>query len=157
MHTLATMKFTLAAMLVAASGAAAQVEVVARTTDDDDEFGGKPGDISVSVGEDVLVVTSNHGVTMLNRSGTILDEHKLDDAGFPFIRIGSGSGTIAPSRWFDPRTVYDPEHNRQWMLYSEQYFEVGTSRLDDISPLHLAVSRDMSGSNVLDEFDELDW
>ncbi|MEQ9097275.1 MAG: hypothetical protein RIE32_13550 [Phycisphaerales bacterium] len=152
-----TAAMTLAAALVATAGAAAQVEEVARVADDDDEFGLKSTDAAVSVGQDAIVVTTNHGVTLLNKSGTILDDFKMSDSGFPFIRVDTDPGTVAPSRWFDGRTDYDAANDRQWISYSEQNAEPGTSFDDDISAFHLAVSRDMSGSNVLDEFGDTDW
>ncbi|MEQ8844030.1 MAG: hypothetical protein RIB58_04170 [Phycisphaerales bacterium] len=152
-----TVALTLTAALAAAAGAAAQVEEVARIADDDDEFGLKSTDAAVSVGEEAIVVTTNHGLTLLNKSGTILDQFKMTDSGFPFIRVDTDAGTVAPSRWFDGRTDYDAANDRQWISYSEQNAESGTSFDDDISAFHLAVSRDMSGSNVLDKLDSTDW
>jgi hypothetical protein len=152
-----TAALTLTAALVAAAGAAAQVEEVARIADDDDEFGLKSTDAAVSVGEEAIVVTTNHGITLLNKTGTSLQTFKMTDSGFPFIRVETDSGTVAPSRWFDGRTDYDAANNRQWMSYSEQNAEGGTSVDDDISAFHLAVSQDMTGTNVLDKLDSTDW
>ena len=152
---LAIAHLSLASMLVAASGALAQVEVVARVADDDDENGEKSTDAAVSVGEDAIVVTTNHGITLLNKSGSILANPKMIDTGFPFIRFSPISP--AQSRWFDGRTDYDPANDRQWISYSETELTVTTPPVDNISPLHLAVSKDMSGNNDLDKLDNTDW
>ncbi|MGD1915534.1 MAG: hypothetical protein ACFCBV_05045 [Phycisphaerales bacterium] len=140
--------------------AIAQVEEVARIADDDDEFGDKSTDAAVGVGEEAIVVTTNHGLTLLDKSGTILANPKMTDSGFPFLRVGRQkpppAAPIDPpfSRWFDGRVDYDPVHNRMWISYSEENASTG---IDNISPWHLAVSRDMTGSNVLDTFGDLDW
>lgn len=138
--------------------AIAQVEEVARTANDTDEFGDKSTDAAVGVGEDAIVVTTNHGLTLLDKSGTILADPKMTDSGFPFLRVGRDTDppSLTPpfSRWFDGRVDYDPVHNRLWMSYSEENVSTG---VDNISPWHLAVSRDMTGSNVLDTFGDLDW
>ncbi|UYV14055.1 MAG: hypothetical protein NCW75_07120 [Phycisphaera sp.] len=148
---------TLASMLLAAAGAAAQVEVVARVADDDDEFGERSTDAAVSVGEDAILVTTNHGLTLLDRTGYIIDEVKMTDTGFPFIRTGDGTGDVAPSRWFDGRTEYDPENNRQWILYSEENASNCSAGDDDISSMHLAVSKGMTHPNEMDGFGNDDW
>jgi hypothetical protein len=121
--------------------ALAQVQVVARVAEDTDQFGEKATDTAISVGSSAIVVTSNHGVTMLNKSGSILAAHTFTDSGFPFKRFGTGTGTVAPSRWFDARSDYDAVHARQWMSYSEHNAEPGTPGTNTISPLHLAVSK----------------
>lgn len=148
---------TIAAALVAVAGASAQVEEVARVADDGDEFGLKSTDAAISVGEEAIVVTTNHGITLLDKSGTILAEFKMTDNGFPFIRVETDTGEDAPSRWFDGRTDYDAANDRQWISYSEQNTEDKTSEDDDISAFHLAVSQDMTGTNVLDKLDSTDW
>jgi len=47
-------------------------------------------------------------------------------------------------------------HHRQWITLSETSRIEGTSTADDISPLHVAVNKSMTGSNVLDRFDKAD-
>ncbi|MEQ8843285.1 MAG: hypothetical protein RIB58_00400 [Phycisphaerales bacterium] len=78
---------------------------------------------------------------MLNKAGTVLVSHKFTDPGFPFKRFGTGSGSVAPSRWFDARTDYQPSTGRQWISFSEQNAEFGSTGTNTISPLHLAVTK----------------
>jgi hypothetical protein len=124
-----------------ASLAHAQVQSRALVAADTDEFGTKATDTAISVGANSIVVTSNHGISMLNKAGTVLVSHKFTDPGFPFKRFGTGSGSVAPSRWFDARTDYQPSTGRQWISFSEQNAEFGSTGTNTISPLHLAVTK----------------
>lgn len=54
----------------------AQVQTVARVAADTDQFGGKATDSALSVGTVAIVVVGNHGVTMLDKGGTVLAAHK---------------------------------------------------------------------------------
>ncbi len=158
-----------ASLLLVAGLACGQVQEVARTTDNDDEFGFKPSDSGISVGEESIVITTNHGIIMYDKAGNELDLRPLDDPmrPFPFIRWETDvlppdpppplPPRIAVSRWFDPRTEYDAAHNRQWMIYVETNDDRQTTEDGDISPIHLALTKEMTGGNALDTFDNEDW
>lgn len=142
------------------------VQDVARTPNNTEEFGFKPTDTGVSVGEQAIVITSNHGVILYDKVGNRLDWRPLDDPlrPFPFFRVGDGildPGDEAISRWFDPRSDYDPTHNRQWMTYSETNGDPDTTQDDDISPFHVAVNKHPSSfpplEPSLDTFDSTHW
>lgn len=150
-----------AAILMATGLALGQVPRVARTADNAQVFGNKATDNAISVGEHVIVITSNHGISLFNKSGLQLDQRPFDDPlnPFPFKRVEDDltGFTIAPSRWFDGRTDYDPTHDRLWMIYSETNEQAGTTLDGDISPLHLAVNKAMLSPNQFDDFSTDDW
>lgn len=139
----------------------AQVPRVARSHDPSAEFGTKATDAAISVGNAAIVITSNHGMTMLSKTGSILDDRLVGASGtdpWPFMRVGIGTATPARSRFFDGRTDYGPVQNRQWISYSEEN-ESGTGD-NNISPLHLAVSKDpgsFPSGGTLNTFDDSHW
>ncbi len=153
---------TVASLLLAAglglSTAYAQVQKVAYTTDDDDPFGSRNTDAGISVNHQGVVTTANMRVSLFSRSGTLRDTRQVGGTNpnpWPFSRVDT-STTLGPSRFFDPQTVYHPQSGRLWMVYSEENATAGSGQ-NNISPLHIAVSKDMVSSNVLDTFDEEDW
>ncbi|MEQ9096170.1 MAG: hypothetical protein RIE32_07910 [Phycisphaerales bacterium] len=156
-----------ASLLLACGLACGQpVQDVARTVNNTEEFGFKPTDTGISVGEHAIVITSNHGVILYDKAGNRLDRRPLDDPAnpFPFFRVADGTITppeIAISRWFDPRSDYDPTHNRQWMTYSETNADPQTTNDDDISAFHVAVAKHPSEfpplEPTLDTFDPTHW
>jgi len=161
---------TSAAALLAAglavSLAHAQVHQVAYTTDDDEPFGNRNTDAGVSVNDQAVVTTSNMRVSLFNKSGSLLDTRQVGDGAptpWPFTRVDAGIHPMfGPSRFFDPQTVYHPQSGRLWIVYSEENATGGTpdptgATLNNISPLHIAVSKDMVSSNVLDTFNTDDW
>ncbi|MEO1009576.1 MAG: hypothetical protein AAFX79_13520 [Planctomycetota bacterium] len=145
--------------LAFAGSSAGQVEMVARTHDPNAEFGEKATDAAISVGSDAIVVTSNHGITMLSKTGVILDDRPVGVGGvtpWPFIRVGTGSATPAESRFFDGRTDYG--EGRQWISYSEEN-RSGTGA-NNISPLHLAVNKNPAlfpAGGTLNTFNDSHW
>jgi hypothetical protein len=151
--------------------AQAQVHRVASTADDDaEEFGAWATDAALGVNAEAVVTTSNQRMTIFDRSGTLLDVRTVSDLNsmsatyWPFFRIdttdGSGS-TQLKSRMFDAQAEYHPQTGRLWVVYGEHNSSDGTytfgSGNNDISPLHLAISKEMTGSNELDSFDDEDW
>lgn len=150
------------------------VETVVRTPENADEFGFKPTDTGISVGEHAIVITSNHGIMMYDKAGNELDLRRIDGVApsqFPFIRWETDvlppdpppplPPRVAVSRWFDPRSEYDAVHNRQWMIYVETNDDPQTTQDGDISPIHLAISKDPSDFPPLhpafDTFDDTHW
>ena len=151
---------------LAVSIAQAQVSKVAYTTDDDDPFGARNTDAGVSVNGQAVLTTANMRVSLFDRSGTLLDSRQVGDSDWPFQRVDTGGGaTFGPSRFFDPQTVYHPQTGRLWMIYSEENLSGGTigaigTPVNDLSAIHLAVSQEMVGADVLDTFDtqaDEDW
>ena len=143
---------------LALSIAQAQVHQIAYTTDDDEPFGNRNTDAGVSVNAQAVVTTSNMRVSILSRTGSLLDTRQVGDGppnAWPFVRVDS-STTMGPSRFFDPQTVYHLQTGRLWVVYSEENALAGSGQ-NDISPLHIAVSKEMVAPNVLDSFDSDDW
>lgn len=155
----------LAAGLVA-SIAHAQVAQVAYTTDDDDPFGNRNTDAGVSVNAQAVLTTANMRVSLFSRNGSLLDSRQVGGTNptpWPFHRVDTGvHPTLGPSRFFDPQTVYHPQSGRLWMVYSEENLSGGTpapsgSPRGDVSALHVAVSKAMTGGNTLDSLTNSDW
>ncbi|UYV11365.1 MAG: hypothetical protein NCW75_08615 [Phycisphaera sp.] len=140
------------------STALAQVQTVAYTTYDDDPFGANSTDAGVSVNAQAVLTTSNMRVSLFSRNGSLLNSRQVGGTNpnpWPFTRADPLT-TMGPSRFFDPQTVYHPQSGRLWMLYSEENTATGSGQ-NDISPLHIAVSKAMTGSDTLDTFDAEDW
>lgn len=155
----------LAAGLVA-SIAHAQVAQVAYTTDDDDPFGAYNTDAGVSVNAQAVLTTANMRVSLFSRNGSLLDSRQVggtNPSPWPFARVDTTvDPTYGPSRFFDPQTVYHPQSGRLWMIYSEENRTGGTVGPsgfpnNDISALHVAVSKAMTGGNTLDTLTASDW
>lgn len=129
------------------------------TTDNGDPFGAKNTDAGVSVNSDAIVSTSNMRLSIFGKTGgTALETHQVGDNGFPFKRAADPNQPYdPPSRFFDPRTVYDPENDRLWVIYSEDNVGPEFGSVNDAPFVHVAVSREMTGSNVLDSLGNNDW
>ena len=149
---------------LAVSIAQAQVNKIAWTTDDDDDFGFLPTDAGVGVNDQAVVTTGNMHLALFDRSGTELDSRQVGDTDWPFLRIDTFVGTGAndlPSRYFDPQVEYHTQSGRLWMLYSEMNAQrpplvFGTGD-NNISALHIAISKEMVGTDALDSLDYDDW
>ena len=144
---------------LAVSVAQAQVSKVAYTTDDDDPFGARNTDAGLSVNDEAVLTTANMRLSLFSRTGSLLDDRQVGDTDWPFLRVDTGTGAGGPSRFFDPQTVYQPVEGRLWMLYSEENVTGGSggSQLGELSAIHLAVSREMVGTDALDTLDYDDW
>lgn len=156
------------ALALSAGSAAGQTEVVAWTADNQDEMAFFATDAGVGVNGHAIVATGNMNVALLNKAGTVLDSRKVSDANWPFFLIDEFEGTGSldfPSRFFDPQVEYHTQSGRLWMLYSEtnsqriggggvQSFGTGAN---DLSALHIAISKPMVSPNTLDSFDTTDW
>jgi hypothetical protein len=151
---------------LAVSVAHAQVSQVAYTTDDDDPFGARNTDAGVSVNDQAVLTTANMRVSLFGRTGSILDWRQPDGTNpnaWPFHRVDTGvHSTLGPSRFFDPQTVYHPQEGRLWMVYSEENVTGGTpdptgTPLGNVSALHIAVSKEMTGGNTLNSLTTDDW
>lgn len=140
---------------LAVSIAQAQVAQVAYTTDDDDPFGARNTDAGLSVNDEAVVTTANMRVSIFSRSGSLLDDRQVGDTDWPFLRADTSTAS-GPSRYFDPQTVYHPQSGRLWMLYSEENFTGGSGQ-NNVSALHIAVSKDVVSPNALDSFGVEDW
>lgn len=139
--------------------AAAQVEQVIVTTDNDDPFGAKNTDAGVSVNGEAIVSTSNMRLSIFAKSGgTALETHQVGDSTFPFKRAADPNLPYdPPSRFFDPRTVYDPENDRLWVIYAEDNVGSEFGSVGDVPVVHVAVSREMIQGNTLDSLGNADW
>ncbi|MEO1279554.1 MAG: hypothetical protein AAFV77_11420, partial [Planctomycetota bacterium] len=96
----------LAALSLVSNAAYGQTEVVAWTADAADEFGFFNTDAGVGVNGQAIVATGNMTMTLLNKSGTVLDTRKASDTNWPFLRVDDFEGTGPldfPSRFFDPQ------------------------------------------------------
>ncbi|MFI4915301.1 MAG: hypothetical protein ACIAS6_02190 [Phycisphaerales bacterium JB060] len=157
---------------LAVSATQAQVHRVASTADDDaEEFGAWATDAALGVNAEAVVTTSNQRMTIFDRSGTLLDVRTVSDLDplsatfWPFFRIDTTDDPGAmelKSRMFDAQAEYHPQTGRLWVVYGEQNASDGFgftfgSGDNNISPLHLAVSKEMTGTNELDSFDNEDW
>lgn len=93
-----------------------------------------------------------------------LDTVQVGDMNWPFLRVDTFVGTGAndlPSRFFDPQVEYHPQSGRLWIVYSETNcvrppFVFGTGK-DDLSALHIAISKEVIDPNELDSLGYEDW